>query len=190
MTHCTCPSGDGSLRWPCPEHTPPMPFPRSGFLNSNATEDAALKMRARLAFGVARTTPPAFAAVDERHGRPARVEAAPSLRHYFVGGAIGRPGSPLLDTKPRVKGRVLRDQRYTLHDEAALLLPMDDLKRTLAAAADDLARRLFADTPLALATIVRTGIVPWDIEYQTTTDGATFDRVTRLVEYERGARRG
>lgn len=23
MTNCTCPSGDGSLRWPCPAH-PPM----------------------------------------------------------------------------------------------------------------------------------------------------------------------
>lgn len=21
-TRCTCPSGDGSLRWPCPEHPP------------------------------------------------------------------------------------------------------------------------------------------------------------------------
>ncbi|MCX5592842.1 hypothetical protein [Alcaligenes endophyticus] len=24
MTNCTCPSGDGSLRWPCPAH-PPTP---------------------------------------------------------------------------------------------------------------------------------------------------------------------
>ena len=22
MTTCTCPSGDGSLRWPCPQHPP------------------------------------------------------------------------------------------------------------------------------------------------------------------------
>lgn len=26
MTTCTCPSGDGSLRWPCPAH-PPTPTP-------------------------------------------------------------------------------------------------------------------------------------------------------------------
>lgn len=23
MVSCTCPSGDGSLRWPCPVHHPP-----------------------------------------------------------------------------------------------------------------------------------------------------------------------
>lgn len=126
----------------------------------------------------------AWLAVDERHGAPARVEAMPRLSEYIDG--IAHSTSPRL----HLHRHVLRDERHVLRDEAALWMDRDMLARTLKDAADDLARRLFADTPLALATIVKTGILPWDIEYQTTTDGATLERVTRLVEYERGARRG
>jgi hypothetical protein len=46
MTACTCPSGDGSLRWPCPSH-PPMTTPhRTGNANPEAPEMSANPMSA------------------------------------------------------------------------------------------------------------------------------------------------
>lgn len=121
-------------------------------------------------------------AVDDRHGIPARVEHMPRVPEFIDG--IPHATTPRLN----VHRRAVRVERHVLPDEATLWMDRDMLARALKEAADDLARRMFADCPLALATIVRTGIVPWDIEYQTTIDGATLERVTRLVEYERGAR--
>lgn len=117
-----------------------------------------------------------FGSVDDRYGHPSCAFVAPPLA------AEVRAIWP--------KGRAVRVETDRLAEDLAVLLDRNDLVRAVTRAADDLARRLFADTPLALASIVRTGIVPWDIEYQTTTDRGTLERVTRLVEYERGGRRG
>lgn len=38
-TRCSCPTGDGSLRWPCPAHPPtPAPVPAQGEANNFAAE--------------------------------------------------------------------------------------------------------------------------------------------------------
>ncbi|MGL6205722.1 MAG: hypothetical protein ACRC2X_15520 [Giesbergeria sp.] len=79
---CTCPSGDGSLRWPCPQHTPTPAPAASATANAwlHAVDGyAGWHEMHTWATAITHATAAAFA-----DGAPARAQALNDALHYIL----------------------------------------------------------------------------------------------------------
>lgn len=99
--------------------------------------------------------------------------------------------SPFLSKVRRTSMPTSTRTEATVRENLLADLDRDSIARGMLAAREALLVEHFADTPLALESIRRTGILPWPVEYQVMRDDDTFDQtfrireLTRVVEYDR-----
>jgi hypothetical protein len=140
MARCTCPSGDGSLAWPCPEH-PPVAAPASQSCASCSWESGPLCPRCGEPFANAHgeTAVDAHLYIPQEWMPPKEVVAAAELvgRYFAERNApdwqLGpcRARFPAHNSVPKVKDHVLRAVINNLRDLAVQFHAAGQLRERL-----------------------------------------------------------